>query len=47
MTQGEKSYACSEGADNAKTPLLARCFRFLGFGRISLAEDLELSKIAA
>jgi hypothetical protein len=38
------------GADNeknAKTPLLVRCFRFLGFGRISLAEDLELSKIAA
>jgi len=48
---------CSEGkppfqrgADdekNAKTSRLVRCFRFLGPGRFSFAENMELSKIAA
>jgi hypothetical protein len=52
--EADEMIACLQrGADNAdneknaKTTLLVRCFRFLGFGRISFAEDLELSKIAA
>jgi len=50
IRMGLKPIYIQRGADdekNAKTRRLVRCFRSLGPGRFSFAEDMELSKIAS